>query len=423
MLVQFRFKNFRSFNQETVLSFQAAPLDRNKYQVRQAGSVKLLPVAVLFGSAGSGKSNVLKAFAFMTDCVRGCLCDDPSRSRVLQNFRFAPAGDSDNSPSEFEVWFVPSDDEKQRLFHYGFSLCGKSIQREWLKIKARTARTEQTIFERTADSLQMSSKITGDARQVLEEALKPDILLVSLGGIGNVPVLCTVTQWFKTVLFYYGSDLRQEMDYLAETARIMAEDESLSAEFSRYLNAFETSAKGVEIDQETGKQGIQNPLSLLHLVEQYGDQSFSYPLSEASSGLRKLAALYLPLRKVLNTGGLLVADDLNTSLHPLLVRRLLQIFADPESNPKNAQLLASLQDVWQLDHPLLRRDEIWFVNKKGTSSTLCSLYDFTDAEGKKIRDDESFLKNYMNGKYGAVPAFEDPCLPSLNNKSGNDRRE
>lgn len=112
------------------------------------------------------------------------------------------------------------------------------------------------------------------------------------------------------------------------------------------------------------------------------------------------------LEDVLEEGGVLVVDELNSRLHPLLLRNILQIFSNREINKNSAQLIFTTHDVWQLSNNGLRMDEIWFVdkNKEGLSS-LYSLADFTDESGSKIRKDENYEKNYLLGKYGAIPSI------------------
>ena len=102
-------------------------------------------------------------------------------------------------------------------------------------------------------------------------------------------------------------------------------------------------------------------------------------------------------------------DELNARLHPLLVRVFLIMFLNPETNPHHAQLVFTTHDSWQLSNDLLRRDEIWFTEKASSGvSTLYSLADFVDNDGAKIRKDENYEKNYLLGKYGAIPTLK--CL-------------
>ena len=131
------------------------------------------------------------------------------------------------------------------------------------------------------------------------------------------------------------------------------------------------------------------------------------PLSLESAGTLKMFALYPELQEVLEKGSVFFIDELNARLHPLLVRNFLLTFLNPEINKNHAQLIFTTHDTWQLSNQLLRRDEIWFVQKdeRGVSS-LYSLADFVDEDGVRIRKDESYEKNYMVGKYGAIPMLK-----------------
>lgn len=131
------------------------------------------------------------------------------------------------------------------------------------------------------------------------------------------------------------------------------------------------------------------------------------PLGEESAGTLKMFALYPELQEVLSKGSVFFIDELNARLHPLLVRNFVLTFLNPEININHAQLIFTTHDTWQLSNQLLRRDEIWFTekNKEGLSS-LYSLADFLDEDGVKIRKDENYEKNYLVGKYGAIPVLK-----------------
>ena len=119
-------------------------------------------------------------------------------------------------------------------------------------------------------------------------------------------------------------------------------------------------------------------------------------------------ALYPELQSVLAHGSVFVIDELNARLHPLLVRNFLLLFLNPKINIHNAQLIFTTHDTWQLSNRLLRRDEIWFTEKDARGvSTLYSLADIADEDGARVRKDVSYEKNYLLGKYGAIPALRD----------------
>ena len=131
------------------------------------------------------------------------------------------------------------------------------------------------------------------------------------------------------------------------------------------------------------------------------------PLKEESAGTLKMLSLYPSFQEVMETGGVFFIDELNSRLHPLLVRNFLISFLDPKINKNHAQIIFTTHDSWTLANNLLRRDEIWFTEKDQDGiSSLYSLADFSDEDGMKIRKDENYEKNYLLGKYGAIPELK-----------------
>ena len=133
----------------------------------------------------------------------------------------------------------------------------------------------------------------------------------------------------------------------------------------------------------------------------------SIPFEDESDGTLKMFALYQAMHDALESGGVFCIDELNARLHPLLVRNFIITFLNPEINVNHAQLIFTTHEAWLLANNLLRRDEIWFTEKDSDgATTLYSLADFVDEDGVKIRKDESFEKNYLLGKYGAIPELK-----------------
>ena len=161
-----------------------------------------------------------------------------------------------------------------------------------------------------------------------------------------------------------------------------------------------------KIPQEDSNREDVYRISSLH--KKIGsDETAQIPLSEESSGTLKMFSLYPDLQETLNTGSVFFIDELNARLHPLLVRNFILTFLNPEINTNHAQLIFTTHDTWQLSNQLFRRDEIWFTEKdKNGLSALYSLADFADDDGLKIRKDENYEKNYLVGKYGAIPALK-----------------
>jgi hypothetical protein len=177
----------------------------------------------------------------------------------------------------------------------------------------------------------------------------------------------------------------------------------------RFLASFDDSIKGFTIN-ELPKEGDDSIgrlyIKTLHKAND-SDELVGINLQQESSGTLKMLSLYPSLMEVLHKGSVLFVDELNTKLHPLLVRNLVGMFTDRETNPHHAQLIFNTHDTWSLSNNSLRRDEIWFTDKnfRGESS-LYSLADFRSDQGSKIRKDEQYEKNYLLGKYGAIPSLK-----------------
>ena len=126
-----------------------------------------------------------------------------------------------------------------------------------------------------------------------------------------------------------------------------------------------------------------------------------------SEGTKKIIEMSGPIFDTLRQGKLLIVDELEAKLHPFLTRSILRLFMSPETNPHGAQLIFATHDTNLLDVRLLRRDQIWFTEKDGTEvSDLYSLVEFRNGNGTKVRNDSSIRKDYMNGRYGAIPFLE-----------------
>ena len=185
------------------------------------------------------------------------------------------------------------------------------------------------------------------------------------------------------------------------------EDKSVQDKVVKFFAAFDPAIIGFDIETSSDDNGDTKHISIDAVHKVAGtDETTTIPLTEESAGTLKMFALYPPLQETLQTGGVLFVDELNARLHPLLVRAFIETFLNPETNPNHAQLVFTTHDTWQISDNLLRRDEIWFTEKDADgASRLFSLADVQDDDGVKIRKDENYEKNYLSGKYRAIPAL------------------
>lgn len=414
MLLQFNFKNFKSFRDDTTLDMTATKISEYEKHVVRVGGEQVLPIAAIFGANASGKSNVIEAFRYMHEYVIFSLNyggDAPKKERdgFVRPTPFIFDSNSKDAESFFEVYFIDETDTKEKTYNYGFTIDSEGVIEEWLNVKAKTAKGSTKVFyrNRKTDELDLSG-FTNKVKDNLAIALEKETLLVSLGSKLKVDKLKFIRDWFiKNEFTDFGKPI--ENFFLSNVVPVnFATDENVRKKVVDYLSAFDNSIVDFKVEVIKGETEDDEKLKIDAVHKMVDGNGFaSIPLQQESAGTLKMFALYPWVNDILQSGGVLVVDELNAKLHPLLVRVFTQTFLNKELNPNNAQLIFTTHDSWQLNANLLRRDEIWFTEKQDNGiSRLYSLADFVDEDGAKIRKDENYEKNYLLGKYGAIPTLK-----------------
>lgn len=406
MLIQFRFKNFKSFKEETILDLSATKITEHSDHVYTIGDEKILPVAAIYGANASGKSNAIEAFGYMRFYVLesfkygGYIDNKENQDRKIKQIPFAFDKQSQQENSLFEVYFVDEQDNG-KFYNYGFISNKDGIVEEWLNYKAKTAREYKMIFYRNQESLDLSG-LPKECHNNIEVALEKETLIVSLGSKLKIEKLKKIYHWFyKCKRINFGNP-QENMIWSRCIPHGFADDKKIQDKVVKYLSTFDDSIVGFHVEVFDDEEKQRTRIDTIHRTIDGGTASI--PLRHESSGTLKMFALYPVLEDILEQGGVLLIDELNGRLHPLLARNVILTFLNPELNTNHAQLVFSTHDSWQLSNNLLRRDEIWFTEKDNNGvSTLYSLADFVDEDGSKIRKDECYEKNYLIGKYGAIP--------------------
>ena len=234
--------------------------------------------------------------------------------------------------------------------------------------------------------------------------------MVSLGAKLKISKLKAVRDWFLHVDFTdFGNPIENAL-----LSSLLPEDfvdnKKVQDDVVKYFATFDPSIIGLRVrklqrDPKDERPSTHVEIDAIHRMADT-EETATIPLEEESEGTLKMFALYPMMQYARKNGGVFCVDELNSKLHPLLVRNILIAFLNSDLNPKHAQLIFTTHDAWQLSNHLLRRDEIWFTEKDGNGvSTLFSLADFLDEDGTGIRKDESYEKNYLLGKYGAIPTL------------------
>jgi hypothetical protein len=412
MLIEFRVKNFRSLRDEQVLSLVAAKddslSDTNTLTTGLKAVPRLLPSAVIYGANASGKSNIIKALQYMRGVIlESATIIKPGQTFSVQPFRLDPA--SENEPTEFEVTFVLHNVRYQ----YGFALTSQRIVSEYLLVYKSFK--PQQWFERHYDAekgkdiYDFGTGLKGP-KSLWEGATRPNALFLSMAVQLNSEDLRPVFDWFvrDLVIFNETSRLNPQV-----SIQLLKQDEG-KKQICDFLSAADISISDIEVvtnkvpgqtvhfDLDAGKTELraeeieESRLRFTHVTSQ-GKAVFEF--DDESNGTRLLVFLAGPILSILAKGQTLVIDELDTSLHTLLVRELIQLFHRPEINRRGAQLIFTTHDTSLLDSPdLFRRDQIWLVEKDiDQSSTLVALAEFSP------RKNEALGKGYLIGRYGGIP--------------------
>ena len=418
MLKNFSFQNFKSFRDNAVLDLTPTKISEFSEHVMQVGGSKCLPVTAIYGANASGKSNVYQAFDYMTYYVVHSFKfggDDDTKERsefsYIKPTPFLFSSESKNQESLFEVDFLETKGDTAKLFNYGFAVNSLGVTKEWFKIKSKTARTYKTVFYRNIeDSILDLSGLPEKYRQNIKISLEKEVLIASLGAKLKIPKLKNIRDWFIDNEFADFGDPFESLFLSRMLPEEFAESAVVQNDVVQFFSSFDDSIKGFKVEKipssDSEDKDDQYTIDAMHSILN-SDETIGIPLRYESDGTLKMFALYPRLQAVLKQGSVLFVDELNARLHPLLVRNFIQVFLNSTSNPNKAQLVFTTHDTWQLASDYLRRDEIWFTLKDYNGiSVLYSLADCVDAEGIKIRKDENYEKNYLQGKYMAVPAIK-----------------
>lgn len=389
MLLRFKFKNFKSFRDDTSLNLSANKLTDFSHRVITIGREQILPVAAVFGANASGKSNLLEAFRYMRNYVINSFAfggEKEDKKNFLGPTPFLLDNLSRSKESVFEVYYIDSEEDGAKTYNYGFSVNENGIVEEWLNTKARTARNiYKKIFYRNVLTGELDlSGIAKKHHENIKAALEQETLMVSLGAKLKMDRLKSVRDWFCNTKCLNFGNLYENYRISKAIPRRFIEDERVRRKVVEYFSCFDPSI--VDLQVETDYYETDKTASKIKAYHKTIDSNdlVAIPFEDESAGTLKMFALYQCLEDILESGGVLLVDELDARLHPLLVRYLLTTFLDPELNLKRAQLLFTLHDSWQLANNLLRRDEIWFAKKNMEGiSTICSLADTVDEDGRK----------------------------------------
>lgn len=427
MLIEFRFKNYRSFRDEAVLSMEASGLGMYKNSlIKYNSKTSLLPGVAIYGKNGGGKSNVIRAFWLAVQFIKNAQRTQHADAPIpVHPFRLNDY--SQNEPSAFE--FIYTMDGIK--YWYAFSADRERVYSESLYYAPKGQKA--LVFTREGQEFDFTEEKS--KRKLIAKMVALNQLFFSVACTMNDQACVHAMRWFRERIYFsrdYSDIPKQLLDYSDNPGMLKAiSDYAKAADFGIEDMQFEMNSKEIrELEMpEDLPEGVRAALArFLQALSQTSDNADTkiamnevravsmhqgqdkhgkdhlYPLelADESDGTRTLMSIAPAIESVLENGGVLLTDEIEKGLHPLLVDYIVAKFQSKETNPKGAQLIFTTHNTELLNMELLRKDQIYFADKnhEDGSSELYSISEFG------TRTTENIRKGYLLGKYGAIPELD-----------------
>lgn len=400
MLCQFTVKNYKSIRDEITLDMQAASISEHVDSVIKVIDKKngeiiegFLPVSVIYGPNGGGKSNVLEALHTLEAKVLRPVCatcantDCGYKGKKIPVKPFLLSDKTKNEPTEFEIFFRTGIAEYRYILH----LKEENVIYESLdRIKFETGR-RSALFERNGDVIELKGVF---AKIKISDEISENLPFLSYLGImyKKNEIVADVFSWFENEIDFlnYGNPLQEMRTAITKSEHLKQLILKIIKEMNLDIDDFRIDEKEEDLE-----------IYMKHNIDGYIEE---ISLSDESNGTQKIFGLLPFIAKSLVYGTTLVIDELDAKIHPLLLKYIIGLYTSPISNKKGGQLIFTSHDLSTMNNEVFRRDEIWFVAKGNhQNSKLYSLVEFKNKKGEAVRKDAKFDKQYLEGKYGADP--------------------
>ncbi|MEG1901648.1 MAG: ATP-binding protein [Clostridium sp.] len=413
MLLMFKVKNYTSFKNESILDMRAtAYVQHPSHVIPINDKTGLLKTTALYGANASGKSNLISAMFFFEQYVFSQFINkkenedfetlDSKMKMKLEPFLLS---DEKNDASEFDIIFVHNGKQIQ----YGYECTSKEVLNEWLFIN------DKKVFERAGTELSFGSKyqkMLGSYKKLPAERLYLAVLEYFLDDEAKEAVLGDFISFFNDEYNVFTEILFEStvkgLAGMVGLSRKIVSNKVYREKVEHYLRLIDVGIKRLDVQTETivnertGKKKKEKVVRTVHdIYDETGNvvgEKF-FDLQQESTGTLRFLAYIQNIIEMISKGGVFIVDEMSARLHPLLTKLIVDIFSSEQN--KKAQLIFTTHDISLLNFNQFRRDEVVFVDKNERGES--SLYALSDL---KVREDATFSKDYLQGKYGAIPIFD-----------------
>jgi uncharacterized protein len=401
MLIEFSVGNYRSFKEVVTFSMVAAPIFMGNSPISENNlfsatkEIDLLKSAAIYGANASGKSNLVRAISFMKEFTINSVGSRITSEIEAESYRLNI--ESEKEPSYFEIVFIIG----TTRYRYGFEVDRHSVKSEWLYQTLRTK--ESKLFDRENSKIKVFGKFS-EGRS-LENKTRKNALFLSVAAQFNGDIATDVVDWFNELNIFNNLD---DDDYDNVTIDALIEGHR-TQDLIGLVTSLDLGIKDIQMIKTPLPEFpgvISYEVKTAHWKYDGGENKIDteyFELDEnESAGTQKLFNISGLLINILQTGEILIVDELDARLHPLISCAIVKLFNSPITNPRNAQLIFTTHDTNLLSANMFRKDQIWFTEKDRYGAT--DLYSLVEYD---IPDDAPFEQDYIAGKYGAIPFIGD----------------
>ena len=412
MLLMFKVKNYTSFKNEAILDMRATAYVQHPTHVMQVNDkLGLLKTTALYGANASGKSNLISAMFFFEQYIFSQFINknenqDFESNKIGVKMKLEPFSLSNetNDASEFDIIFLHNNKQIQ----YGFECTSKEVLTEWLYIN------DKKVFERTGIELSFGSKyqkMLGAYKKLPAERLYIAVLEYFLDEEGKKVILDDFISFFNKEYNVFTEILFEStvkgLAGMVGLSKKLVSNKGYRNKVEHYLRLVDVAINPFQVqtetifDERTGKKKKEKVIRTVHDIYDetgnvVGEKLFD--LHQESTGTLRFLAYIQNAIEMISKGGVFIVDEMSARLHPLLTKLIVDIFCSSQNT--KAQLIFTTHDISLLNNNQFRRDEVVFIDKNERGES--SLYALSDL---KVREDATFNKDYLQGKYGAIPIF------------------
>jgi AAA15 family ATPase/GTPase len=410
MILEFSVENFRSFRERQTFSMipDEGRHDGTEHLLEIGDKYKLLPAAVIYGANASGKSNFIKALQSLQSLL------------IFDNFKWkSPPGSrpeynpflfnvqTANAPTTYTLDFLLDE------IRYTYSLTFLRAQIVAESLFFYPQGREAKLFVRKDQVFEFGDYLKGQ-RHVVAELTRPDQLFLAKGAYNNISQLIPVIKYFEeSLLFKPLEEKPSEYTYyyniVAERLFNASKDDQFLQNFKLLFKSFDTGILDFKVKESTFRNFEREDQEFDVLTEHttfntsgVQEGTITLEFESESKGTQQLFVLGGLLLQTLMQGGVIVIDEFERSLHPLISSYLINLFHDPRINTKGAQLIIATHDTNLLSSNAFRRDQIWIVEKDQTGAS--EMFSLADVNG--ILKDAPYEKWYLSGRMGGIPAIQ-----------------